>query len=257
MLGHGTALSLRSYGHGVRTHAHEFHQIVLPVLGTLDMRVGDRAGAVGRRCGVLVVGGTAHSFHAQGENRFVVLDVPRAGLFTDDILDRASSTPFFAIDEALEHFVRYLTCATSSGALDDDAAYHVSSLLADSIGRRFVPVHGRPRPIARALAIIHSRYAEPLTVADLARAAGMGVSSFHERFRRETGSTPADCLAHTRLDRASVLLRDTGLPIAEIALSVGFSDQSALTRSFRRRRGTTPAALRRAALASASNALSI
>jgi transcriptional regulator GlxA family with amidase domain len=96
----------------------------------------------------------------------------------------------------------------------------------------------------RALAVIEERYAESLTVVDLARAAGMGVSRFHEQFRRETGHTPAEWLVATRLDRAEDLLRDTRLPIAEIALAVGFSDQSALTRSFRRRRGTTPAAFR-------------
>jgi transcriptional regulator GlxA family with amidase domain len=41
------------------------------------------------------------------------------------------------------------------------------------------------------------------------------------------------------------MLRETRLPIAEIALAVGFSDQSALTRCLRRRRATTPLALRR------------
>ena len=70
------------------------------------------------------------------------------------------------------------------------------------------------------------------------------MSRFHATFRRETGDTPADRLAATRLDRAEDLLRETRLSIAEIALAVGFSDQSALTRSFRRRRGTTPAAFR-------------
>jgi len=101
----------------------------------------------------------------------------------------------------------------------------------------------------RALAAIDERYAEPLTVAELARLAGMSVSRFHERFRRETGHTPADRLATIRLDRAADLLRHTRTPIAEIALSVGFSDQSALTRSFRRRRGITPAAFRQTSFA--------
>ena len=93
--------------------------------------------------------------------------------------------------------------------------------------------------------MIEKSYAERLTVRALARSAGMGLSRFHEQFRWETGCTPAERLLVTRLDRAEDLLRETSLPIAEIALAVGFSDQSALTRSFRRRRGTTPAAVRR------------
>ncbi len=79
----------------------------------------------------------------------------------------------------------------------------------------------------------------------MAEAAGLGASQFHAMFRRKTGKTPYETLADIRLDHACALLHDTTLPIAEIALSVGFSDQTALTRCFRRRRATTPNAVRR------------
>jgi transcriptional regulator GlxA family with amidase domain len=95
---------------------------------------------------------------------------------------------------------------------------------------------------------MRERYAENLTVADLAEEAGLAASQFHALFRRATGATPARALAELRLDRAGELLCGTGLPIAEIALMVGFSDQSALTRCFRRRRGTTPERVRRGGL---------
>ena len=49
---------------------------------------------------------------------------------------------------------------------------------------------------------------------------------------------------NVRLDHAERLLRASDLSIAEIAVATGFSDQSALTRSLRRRRGTTPARFR-------------
>ena len=99
----------------------------------------------------------------------------------------------------------------------------------------------------RALAVMTSRYAERLTVAELAAAAGLASSQFHALFRRRTGKSPAEMLADLRLDSAGIMLRETALPIAEIALAVGFSDQSALTRCLKRRRATTPLALRRGA----------
>ncbi len=238
------SLSIRSYDGLERVHAHDFHQIVLPVIGAMQLRVGHVSGAIARSNGVLIVGGTPHQGCALGENRFVVFEVPRAAFLPESIVARASAAPFFAVDEPLGHLARYVSCEASSGALRESAAQHAAALLAESIGRKFSDRAPHAEPILRALALIEERYAEPLTVAELARSAGLGISRFHEHFRRETGQTPAERLAATRLDRAADLLRETRLPIAEIALAVGFSDQSALTRSFRRRRGTTPAALR-------------
>jgi AraC-like DNA-binding protein len=238
------SLSLRSYRGRDRAHAHDFHQIVLPVVGAMESRVGDAVGAIASSSGAFIVSGTLHEGCVLGENRFVVFEVPRAAFLPESIVARASTAPFFPIDESLDHLARYVSSEASAGALGDGLARHATSLLADSITRKFSAQGRRAEPILRALAIIEERYAEPLTVAELARAAGMGVSRFHEQFRRETGHTPAERLAAIRLDRAEDLLRETRFSIAEIALAVGFSDQSALTRSFRRRRGTTPAAFR-------------
>jgi len=242
-----TALSIRSYGNRESIHAHgSHHQIVLPIHGTMAMRVGDLAGEIAADSGVIVVRGMPHAFRALGENCFVVFDVPLAAAFPEGIVARASASPYFTIDEPLSHLARYVF---SAGRLGDGAAHHATALLAAAIGRQLAERERRPGPIARTLAAIDERYAEALGVSELARLAGMSVSRFHERFRRETGVTPADRLAATRLDRATDLLRETRMPIAEIALAVGFSDQTALTRSFRRRRGITPASVRRAGIA--------
>jgi len=252
----GMALSIRSYGGDERVHAHEFHQIVLPVAGRMEMRVGGWVRSLVRRVGVLVVGGTAHGFRGCGENRVVVLDVP-AAILPDGILARAAAAPFFAVDAPLDHLACYLDGTASLGALDATVVYHAASLLSRAIGRGAIARQAtasscRGDGIAQARALIEARYGEALSAAELAGAARMGLSRFYERFRNATGETPAEYLARTRLDRAGELLRETAMPLAEIALAVGFSDQSALTRSFRRRRGTTPAAVRRASRQSAN-----
>jgi AraC family transcriptional regulator len=51
---------------------------------------------------------------------------------------------------------------------------------------------------------------------------------------------------HRRLEKAQELLGGTDLPLAEIALATGFSDQSHFSRRFRDHLGTTPSAFRRA-----------
>ncbi len=239
-------LSVRSYTGREEMHIHPFLQIALPVSGTMDVRVGDVrvgdffGGAISRRHGVVIASGAKHVFRAAPMNRFIILDMP-----SGELNATAASSPFFAVDDRLEDLARYTGSELAAGRVSDETEFHLASLLQSNI-RRCLPLAPVPLgPVETALDIMRSRYAETLTVAGLAREAGLAASQFHALFRRETGSSPARALAEIRLDRADELLGRTVLPIAEIALMVGFSDQSALTRSFRRRRGTTPDAVRR------------
>lgn len=80
---------------------------------------------------------------------------------------------------------------------------------------------------------------------DLAAVAGWSVRHFSRRFRQETGRTPHDWILGKRVERAKDLLGKPKLPLAEIALSCGFADQSHFTTAFRRLTDTTPLRWRR------------
>jgi AraC family transcriptional regulator len=130
---------------------------------------------------------------------------------------------------------------------------HLGGLLAahlvrtHSTGRVAVPtVTGlTDRQLARVRALMASRLAEPLPLADLAAVTGLSVSQFTRRFRAATGLAPHRFLVRLRVDAACRLLRSGSLPIAEIAATCGFSHQEHLTRVLRAQVGTTPGALRR------------
>ena len=79
-------------------------------------------------------------------------------------------------------------------------------------------------------------------------AAQVGVHPVHlaRVFRRAWGCTPGDLMRWRRLERSCELLERTRLPLAEIALSVGFVDQAHMTHAFRARYGWTPGQWRRA-----------
>jgi AraC-like DNA-binding protein len=233
---HGMQLSLRSYGEHRETHAHDFHQIVVPIAGMMDTQVGEVAGSLSPRTLVVIAPGAVHSFRAFGRNRFVVLDAdwPVAG----------RGAVFRAVDGTLADLARYTAAELASGNPGAAVEFHLAGLLAEKL-RRSGGAASRSDPVERALTVMTERHAERLTVEDLADAAGLGASQFHAVFRRETGRAPAAMLADIRLDRACAMLRNTKLPIAEIALAVGFSDQSALTRCLRRRRAITPDTVRR------------
>jgi len=233
-------LSLRSYPGREDTHVHDFHQVALPIDGALDIEVGGAGGSVFGRQGVMIACGARHVFRAHGENRFIVLDI-----LPEALPPMAPQSPFFGFDETLAELARYAGTELLAGGLDAAAEFHLAALIAGKLRRCFTAPPRWSAPVERALAVLRERHAERLTMAEVARAAGLGISRLHELFRRETGRTPAQMLAEIRLDCAEDLLGRTRLPIAEIALLVGYSEQSALTRSLRRRRGTTPRAVRR------------
>jgi AraC-like DNA-binding protein len=101
------------------------------------------------------------------------------------------------------------------------------------------------RHLLRARDLADARYFEPLTVADLARAAGLSRSHFSLEFRRAFGETPHQYLLTRRLERAAALLRDTDRSVTEICFAVGLAGVGSFTTSFGRLYGLSPQAYRR------------
>ncbi len=101
--------------------------------------------------------------------------------------------------------------------------------------------------IGSVVARLHERPADPWTVAEMARAAGMSRSAFAQRFTEVTGSTPLQMVAERRMLQADRMLRTGDETVATIAARCGYASESSFGRAFRRTYGTTPAAARRAA----------
>jgi AraC-like DNA-binding protein len=96
-----------------------------------------------------------------------------------------------------------------------------------------------PRAVARVRDYLHSRYRDQVSIADLAHAASVSDTHVIRTFSAATGMPPHAYLVSLRVERAKALLRE-GRPLAEVALEVGFSDQSQFTRHFKRITGVTP-----------------
>lgn len=87
---------------------------------------------------------------------------------------------------------------------------------------------------------IESNLEMPLGLAELAAVAGSSRFHFIRLFKRATGMAPAAYVQSARVDWAKRLMLEGDLPLAEIALTIGFADQSHFTRRFRHHTGTTP-----------------
>ncbi len=102
------------------------------------------------------------------------------------------------------------------------------------------------RYLVRAKDLADARYADPLTVDDLAREAGLSRAHFSTEFRRVFGDSPHAYLLTRRLERAAALLRDTDRSVAVICMDVGLSSVGSFTTSFARMFGRTPTGYRAA-----------
>ena len=100
------------------------------------------------------------------------------------------------------------------------------------------------RHLLRARDFADAHYAEPLSVEDMARAAGLSKAHFSREFKREFGESPYSYLLTRRLERAAALLRNTDRGIPDICLSVGLTSLGSFTTSFTRTFGLSPAAYR-------------
>jgi AraC-like DNA-binding protein len=109
------------------------------------------------------------------------------------------------------------------------------------VSSTYVPL---ARHLVRARDLADARYFEPLTVDDLARAAGLSRAHFSRQFRRAFGESPHAYLLTRRLERAAALLRNTDRSVADICLSVGLQSIGSFTTSFTRTFGVSPTAYR-------------
>jgi AraC-like DNA-binding protein len=97
----------------------------------------------------------------------------------------------------------------------------------------------RHRAVRRAVELLRERWAEPVTLPELAVHAGLSPSALVRQFHRELGLPPHSFQLNIRVLQARELLR-RGRPPAEVALETGFYDQAHLTRVFKRAVGVPP-----------------
>jgi AraC-like DNA-binding protein/mannose-6-phosphate isomerase-like protein (cupin superfamily) len=104
---------------------------------------------------------------------------------------------------------------------------------------------GHEKIVAEAVRILDAGFSQSLRIEKIAGEVGLSPDRFTEVFSRIMGRTPSDYMRHVRIEHACQLLLTTDNTVASVARASGFADAAHLTRTLRRRRGTTPTDLRR------------
>ena len=101
-----------------------------------------------------------------------------------------------------------------------------------------------PRAQRRVREYITAHLEDNVSIQALAGIVGLSMYHFARAFKQSEGMTPHRYLLQCRVKRVQELLAGTDMPLSEIALAAGFSDQSHCARRFREFVGVTPSRYR-------------
>lgn len=118
------------------------------------------------------------------------------------------------------------------------------ALLWDVDSDRRAPPTMTDRQVARVVEFMSARFAEDLTLGELAAEACISVNHFVRRFRERIGVTPFTYLTRLRIDAARRMLMTSDLAISEISSLCGYANAGAFSRVFQRHVGSSPRAFR-------------
>lgn len=108
----------------------------------------------------------------------------------------------------------------------------------------FAPADKGNPHIRRALQYMATHYARPLTLSCVARELKLSPNYFSSLFRETVGRSFREHLMHIRVEESKRLLISTGASLTDVALAVGFPDQSSFCKAFKRIMGMPPGRFR-------------
>lgn len=160
------------------------------------------------------------------------------------ILSRAAAEAGAKIEEILGMKYRFVT-ELSAIRSQEDLCLWVVRVFEKLTDRIYETRHHRNyQRLKTALDFIESHYGERLTIGMIADRACLSASRLSHIAKQELGMTLTEYLSKVRTDRAKALLIDRDIPLSQIALEVGYPDQSYFTKVFKRVEGCTPKAFR-------------
>ena len=127
----------------------------------------------------------------------------------------------------------------------EELCIHLSNAMKELMERSFEPGAGRGAGrIQQAIGYIRANLSGRITLEDVAHEVGLSPEYFSRIFHQETGDTFQNFVTLRRLERATEMMQYDELSIGDIAMLVGFEEQSYFARVFRRAYGVSPAKYR-------------
>ncbi|TGG91323.1 AraC family transcriptional regulator [Natronospirillum operosum] len=242
-----------------QTHHHAHHQMVFGLRGRAEFELEGPGGhEVTPWVGCLVPSEYNHAFQGIGDNQMLIVNIDQtaeaAALVHPELIEPLFEQPrYVELDLDFVRLLRVVGAEMARAPSDPWLGSHLTGSLLHALyhrlydGRLLNAPQRERLQLNRIDAWLHQHLSESVRVADLAQLCCLSVSQFQEVFREKTGRSPYQYVLKVRLETAAWLLRHSRQPIADIALQVGFANQSALTKAMKAQMGRTPADIRQQA----------
>lgn len=253
-------------------HKHDdFTELVIVLNGNATHIVNSETYFIKKGNVFVINGANPHAY--QNPHEFRICNI----MFRSEILrsagpDLSSSNGFQALF-VLEPFYRNIHSFQSGLRLSIPCMEHVTSIIAEMINEyngkqqgyqtmlnsRFMELavylsrqydnqengtDSNLMHLENAISYIEDHYLEPLTLEEIAARSKISVRHLNRIFQSYYQTTPISYLQRLRLERARMLLRQSGLPITKISYECGFNDSNYFTRRFSKTYGLSPKAFR-------------
>ncbi|WP_076417617.1 AraC family transcriptional regulator [Colwellia sp. UCD-KL20] len=237
-MNHISRISIRSYTNNIQSHAHSYHQLVLPLHGSINISVGEFSGLVSMGDCVIIRSGETHQFKAHENARFIVVD-------THTLPENITASPNekVSINAPLLAFIQFIETQLNHHINQEIEAftfqffYQLLALqpLSNNIDKR----------LNKVLSYISQHLTTEITNTQLAQLAFLSTTQFKKVFKDNIGLTTQQYIIQQRMEKAKTLLTHTDTPIAIIAEQVGYQSPSAFSRKFKAYFGNSPKAFSR------------
>ncbi|MDO6453245.1 AraC family transcriptional regulator [Neptunomonas phycophila] len=226
-------LSIRSYTRQRAGHAHNYHQLVLPLYGVIYIELDTVSTRVGPGECVVIRSGDTHYFTAKEESRFVVADMSE---LPENLCDMSSSV--FSVSEPLRCYLSFIESQLEHQVNThlEASMYHLFyKLLAEQNTLRHIDTR-----VLSAQAYIADHLSLRLSIDHLASIACLSQTQFKKVFKEHVGFSVMQYITHVRMEKAKALLAHTDYPVQLVAEKVGYTDVSSFSRRFTAHFGLTP-----------------
>lgn len=190
--------------------------------------------------------GTIHQDRMLGPCRFFAVDllpaweavIAQLGGTRAHVFELAGGDPVWIV---LRLYREFLAREDSTESATEALIYELCAYVASRGGEDF----HEPAWLGAADATVRERYGEPLDLAALASSIGVHPTHLCRAYRRFRGHTITDAIVGARIQHVARRLTDSGETLAQIAVEAGFTDQSHMTKIFKRITGYPPGEHRR------------
>lgn len=230
-------LSIRSYNFSSHRHSHPFHQLVFPLIGSVQIDTGRHQGKASPGDCIITLAEQPHHFAPDPGSAFLVADMEQLPQSLQQIEESFIRVPApvqafcFFVQQQLEHKV--------SPELEQQMGCWFFQLLNEQSFSQITDVR-----IRKAIDYLTSDLSQTPSIEEVAQSVYLSSSQFKKLFKQHTGKSSGQFLLQQRMDKAHALLTHTDYPVSLIAQQLGYQDASSFSHRFSQYFGFSPRKLR-------------